>query len=141
VSLSPRAIATLGVGFGAVSVAYLGLWPVSTSVEPTPEPSYRPRGAAPFVLDYTPELRDILVRLAAVESPDRARVTFSVSDDRRQITITVRERPDAAAMLAATDAQGRLLAMEPSDVLLASAVTDWSDDDRDFEEIMAALLS
>ena len=34
-SLNPRAIATLGVGFGAISIAYLGLWP--TGITP-PEP-------------------------------------------------------------------------------------------------------
>jgi len=38
-SLSPRAIATLGVGFGAVSVAYLGLWPVG-DVEPPQPPIF-----------------------------------------------------------------------------------------------------
>jgi hypothetical protein len=39
VSLSPRAIATLGVGFGALSVAYVGLWPVSTPVDPPIPPT------------------------------------------------------------------------------------------------------
>jgi hypothetical protein len=37
VSLNPRAIATLGVGFGAISIAYLGLWPTGiTPPEPPP---------------------------------------------------------------------------------------------------------
>lgn len=35
-SLSVRAIATLGLGFGARSMAYLGLWP-SEITEPTPD--------------------------------------------------------------------------------------------------------
>ena len=39
-SLNPRAIATLGVGFGATAVAYLGLWPVGTPVEPPVPPSF-----------------------------------------------------------------------------------------------------
>lgn len=39
-SLNPRAIATLGVGFGAASIAYLGLWPTGTPpVEPPPPPA------------------------------------------------------------------------------------------------------
>lgn len=29
--LSPRAIATLGIGFGALSVAHIGLWPVDVT--------------------------------------------------------------------------------------------------------------
>lgn len=141
-SLNPRAIATLGVGFGAVSVAYLGLWPVSTPVEPPTEaPARRPGGAAQFYVDYKPELPDILARLRAVETPDQARIVLAVSDDRRQITITVLERADELAAQAVVEVQSRLLAMEPSDALHAAAVADWSDDDREFEEIMAALLS
>jgi len=141
VSLNPRAIATLGVGFGAVSVAYLGLWPVSTQVEPPATPARRPGGAGQFTVDYTPELPDILARLVAVEAPDRARIVLAVSDDRRQITITVLERPDELAVEAVAEVQGRLLAMEPSDALHAAAETDWSDDDREFFEIAAVSLS
>ncbi|HOW94940.1 MAG TPA: hypothetical protein PLF91_10670 [Mycolicibacterium fallax] len=37
-SLNPRAIATLGVGFGATAIAYLGLWPVGTPAEPPTPP-------------------------------------------------------------------------------------------------------
>lgn len=33
-SLNPRAIASLGVGFGALSVAYIGLWPVGEPTRP-----------------------------------------------------------------------------------------------------------
>lgn len=36
-SLNVRAIATLGIGFGAVSVAYLGLWPVTSPPPITPD--------------------------------------------------------------------------------------------------------
>lgn len=39
--LNLGAIATLGVGFGAVSVAYLGLWPIGT---PPVEPPVLPSG-------------------------------------------------------------------------------------------------
>jgi hypothetical protein len=48
VSLNPRAIATLGVGFGATAVAYLGLWPVGTPpVEPPVPPAVFGGFAAP----------------------------------------------------------------------------------------------
>lgn len=43
-SLNPRAIATLGVGFGAISIAYLGLWPVS--ITPPIQPPYQPSGSS-----------------------------------------------------------------------------------------------
>ena len=36
-NLNPRAIATLGVGFGPTLVAYLGLWPVGEPVIPPPD--------------------------------------------------------------------------------------------------------
>ena len=104
-------------------------------------PARRPGGAGQFTVDYTPELPDILARLVAVEAPDRARIVLAVSDDRRQITITVLERPDELAVEAVAEVQGRLLAMEPSDALHAAAETDWSDDDREFFEIAAVSLS
>jgi hypothetical protein len=34
VSLDPRWIATLGVGYGARAIAYLGLWPSTTPPQP-----------------------------------------------------------------------------------------------------------
>lgn len=40
--LSPRAIATLGVGFGPTLVAYLGLWPVTTTGPILPPPAFGP---------------------------------------------------------------------------------------------------
>lgn len=49
-TLNPRAIATLGVGFGAVSIAYLGLWPVGTPpVEPPPPPAMILGGVVPYL--------------------------------------------------------------------------------------------
>jgi hypothetical protein len=44
VSLDPRAIATLGVGYGARLVAYLGLWP--TGAEPPGPVDPGPPGTA-----------------------------------------------------------------------------------------------
>lgn len=58
-SLSPRAIATLGVGFGAVSVAYLGLWPLS--ITPPQPPDFGPvlvSGSHIHIPTYRDEFRD-----------------------------------------------------------------------------------
>jgi hypothetical protein len=55
-SLNVRAIATLGIGFGAVSVAYLGLWPVADGVIEQPVPI----GAAGLRLPQRIDLRDSL---------------------------------------------------------------------------------
>jgi hypothetical protein len=52
VSLSPRAIATLGVGFGATAVAYLGLWPIGAPVDP-PVPPVPPAFSGGFALPST----------------------------------------------------------------------------------------
>lgn len=49
-SLNPRAIATLGVGFGAVSIAYLGLWPIGTPpIEPPVPPAVILGGVVPYL--------------------------------------------------------------------------------------------
>lgn len=55
-NLNPRAIATLGVGFGPTLVAYLGLWPVDVA---PPVDDFGPlRGGAVIQQDYRHGFRD-----------------------------------------------------------------------------------
>lgn len=140
-SLNPRAIATLGVGFGAVSVAYLGLWPVSTPVEPPIDAPYRPRAAAPFIVDYTPELPDVLVRLEAIEARDTARIHIGTGALDALAGLVVTESSDGAAFTLDVVATTTIEIAEPADGGALALRVDWSDDDREFEEVMAALLT
>jgi len=57
VSLNPRAIASLGVGFGAISIAYLGLWP--TGITPPEPPTFGPPSGSSIIrLDLRAGLKD-----------------------------------------------------------------------------------
>ena len=74
-SLNPRAIATLGVGFGAVSIAYLGLWPTGTPpVEPplpVPVMAIADLPERPFIILDDRDLLDIMPIVIEVLNSER----------------------------------------------------------------------
>ena len=74
-SLNPRAIATLGVGFGAVSIAYLGLWPPGTPpVEPplpVPVMASADLPERPFIIRDDRDLLDIMPIVIEVLNSER----------------------------------------------------------------------
>jgi hypothetical protein len=141
VSLSPRRIATLGVGFGALSVAYLGLWPVA--VEPPTDlpmpPSRTTRGS--FALAYEPAIRDVRLHVFARELPDDARLRLVV-DQIAPLALVAREPSDAMRVaFNVPRVRASLLLKESSDTATLSATADWSDDDAEIEAILPLLLS
>ena len=138
-SLNPRAIATLGVGFGAVSVAYLGLWPVTSPVEPPAEEAYRPRAAAPFVVVYEPELPEVLLRLETVEPRDTARFRLATGPIEALGGVLVTEPADGAGFWIEVEASVSLALVERADGAAAAIAVDWSDDDDEVLDLLAQL--
>jgi hypothetical protein len=141
VSLNPRAIATLGVGFGATAIAYLGLWPIGAPVEPPAESARRPSGPAPFIVDYQPELPDVLLRLEAVEGADRAQIRLAVGPADAVAGLAFVEPSDSAGLEVEIEAATTLVMTEPPDALALAAAVDWSDDDEDVIELLMAITT
>jgi hypothetical protein len=141
VSLNPRAIATLGVGFGAVSIAYLGLWPIGTPVEPPTEEAYRPRPGAPFVVAYQPELPEVLLRLEVIEARDTARILIGAGPLDAVAGLLVTERPDGAGVALEVEASMVMALAETPDGAVLAAAVDWSDDDEDVLEMLMTIAT
>jgi hypothetical protein len=100
-SLNPRAIATLGIGYGPRPMAMLGLWPVDGVIVQPPKPDFIPGGA------LLPGKRSRLRHAARADTALRLRCAISAS---ARLALPAAVAVDAAAGLKSTAAL-RLSAM------------------------------